>query len=456
MKDLNTAIRKLATIFFFFALITGCNSKLNKESDLAISSNTEELNVMKARPNIVIIVADDQGYADASFQQYHPAEISTPAIDQLASQGMVFTNGYSSAYVCAPTRAGLLTGRYQQRFGFYRARDSRAGMPLNEKTLAQYLKEENYTTGVFGKWHIGLDYEYRPLQRGFDEFYGFLGHGAHSYFDLTCNSGDKHGCIYRNNDIINDEGYLTDVLAEESVKFIGAHAKDDNPFLLYLPFNAVHWPLEAPEEDVARYNTGNGDRDIMLGMLYRMDHAIERVVNKLKETGQYENTLLIYFSDNGGAAKISANNAPLRDYKQSTYEGGIRVPFIISWPEQISPGESEEPVISLDILPTIFEAIGKPLPTDRILDGKSLIPVLRGTQDGPLHNQLFWDGDEGKWSVREGDFKLVHTKSGALELYNLKADIGESENIISSNQVIAGRLESAYNKWRGEMGKPMK
>ena len=193
MKDLNTAIRKLATIFFFVALITGCNSKLNKESDLAISSNTEELNVMKARPNIVIIVADDQGYADASFQQYHPAEISTPAIDQLASQGMVFTNGYSSAYVCAPTRAGLLTGRYQQRFGFYRARDSRAGMPLNEKTLAQYLKEENYTTGVFGKWHIGLDYEYRPLQRGFDEFYGFLGHGAHSYFDLTCNSGDKHG-----------------------------------------------------------------------------------------------------------------------------------------------------------------------------------------------------------------------------------------------------------------------
>ena len=150
-----------------------------------------------------------------------------------------------------------------------------------------------------------MDHEYRPLQRGFDEFYGFLGHGAHSYFDLTCNSDDKHGCIYRNNEIINDEGYLTDVLAEESVKFIDAHAKDDNPFLLYLPFNAVHWPLEAPEEDIARYNTGNGDRDIMLGMLYRMDQAIAKVVDKLKETGQYENTLLIYFSDNGGAAKLA-------------------------------------------------------------------------------------------------------------------------------------------------------
>ncbi len=456
MKSVNLAFRKLTTVLFALVLLTGCNSGLNNKNNLADNSHSDASHVLKGRPNVVIIVADDQGYADASFQDAHPAEVSTPAIDQLASNGMVFTNGYSSAYVCAPTRAGLLTGRYQQRFGFYRARDSRAGMPLSEKTLAQYLKEENYTTGVFGKWHIGLDYEYRPLQRGFDEFYGFLGHGAHSYFDLTCDSSDKHGCIYRNNDIINDEGYLTDVLAEESVKFIDAHAKDENPFLLYLPFNAVHWPLEAPEEDIARYNTGNGDRDIMLGMLYRMDRAIERVVNKLKETGQYENTLLIYFSDNGGAKKISANNAPLRDYKQSTYEGGIRVPFIISWPAQINPGSSDEPVISLDILPTVFEAIGKALPKDRIFDGKSIIPVLNGTQQGPLHEQLFWDGDEGKWSVREGNFKLVHTKNGAIELYNIKEDIGESENIISSNQAIADRLQSAYNKWRGEMGTPMK
>jgi len=456
MKDINIALSKLATVLFAVVLLFGCNSGLKKENNLAINSNSEELNVLKGRPNVVIIVADDQGYADASFQHSHPAEISTPAIDQLASHGMVFTNGYSSAYVCAPTRAGMLTGRYQQRFGFYRASDSRAGMPLSEKTLALYLKEENYATGVFGKWHLGLDYDYRPLQRGFDEFYGFLGHGAHSYFDLTCDSDDKHGCIYRNNEIINDEGYLTDVLAEESVKFIDTHAKDENPFFLYLPFNAVHWPLHAPEEDIARYNTGNGDRDIMLGMLYRMDLAIAKVVNKLKETGQYDNTLLIYFSDNGGAKKISANNSPLRDYKQSTYEGGIRVPFIISWPQRISPGSSDEPVISLDILPTVFEAIGKTLPNDRVLDGKSLFPVINGTQQGPLHNQLFWDGNEGKWSVREGDFKLVHTKNGEFELYNLKEDVGELKNIISSNQEIAVRLQSDYNKWRSEMATPMK
>jgi arylsulfatase A-like enzyme len=449
-------MRKLTTVLIVSLFLFACKSALKKENKLAVKSNQESIAVLSDRPNVVLIVSDDQGYADASFMLASPSEISTPAIDRLASDGIVFTNGYSSAYVCAPTRAGLLTGRYQQRFGFYRASDSRAGMPLSEKTLAQYLKEENYATGVFGKWHLGLDYDYRPLQRGFDEFYGFLGHGAHSYFDLTCPSDDKHGCIYRNNEIIEDVGYLTDILAEESVNFIDIHARDKDPFFLYLPFNAVHWPLHAPEEDIARFNTGNPDRDIMLGMLYRMDLAIESVVNKLKETGEYENTLLIYFSDNGGAAKISANNTPLRDFKQSTYEGGVRVPFIISWPGKINPGTSDEPVISLDVLPTVFEAIGKSLPKDRVFDGKRIIPVINGTLEGPLHEQLFWDGNEDKWAVREGNFKLVKNNKGAIELYNLKEDIGESKNIASSNPEIVKRLESDYNKWRSEMATPMK
>jgi arylsulfatase A-like enzyme len=411
--------------------------------------------VSKNNPNIVIIVSDDQGYGDSSFQDDHPAEISTPAIDQLAASGMVFSNGYASGYVCAPTRAGLLTGRYQQRFGFYRASDSRQGMPINEKTIANYLKEEGYSTGMFGKWHLGLEFDYRPLQRGFDEFYGFLGHGAHSYFDLSCSTEDKHGCIYRNNEIIEDEGYLTDVLAKESIEFIDKQAKTADPFLLYLPFNAVHWPLHAPDADIARFNTGDKDRDIMLGMLYRMDIAIAKVVDKLKETGQYENTIIFYFSDNGGAGKIHANNAPLRDFKQSTYEGGIRVPFIISWPKTISPGKSDEPVISLDILPTIFDMIGKELPEDRTFDGKSILPVIEGTLDEPLHDQLVWDGDEDKWAIRQGDYKLVKNKQGDVELYNLKNDIGESNNIISSNASIAEKLQADYDKWRSEMGTPM-
>ncbi|MFY0653459.1 MAG: sulfatase-like hydrolase/transferase [Cyclobacteriaceae bacterium] len=447
---INTSMFRNVALIAFCLLAAYCNP-LKSE----IRSNAEEEQVVKSKPNIVIIVSDDQGYGDSSFQDEHPAEISTPAIDQLAASGMVFTNGYASGYVCAPTRAGLLTGRYQQRFGFYRASDSRQGMPLSEKTIADYLKEEGYTSGIFGKWHLGLEYDYRPLQRGFDEFYGFLGHGAHSYFDLKCSAGDEHNCIYRNNKIIEDEGYLTDILAEESVNFIDKQSKSADPFFLYLPFNAVHAPLHALEADIARFNTGDKDRDIMLGMLYRMDIAIARVVDKLKETGQYENTIIFYFSDNGGAAKIHANNAPLRDFKQSTYEGGVRVPFIISWPKNISSGKSDEPVISLDILPTILEVIGKDLPKDRVFDGKSILPVIEGTIDGSLHDQLVWDGDEDKWAIRQGDFKLVKNKKGDIELYNLKNDIGESNNIISSNATIAKKLQADYDKWRSEMGTPM-
>ncbi len=407
-----------------------------------------------SNPNIVIIVADDQGYADVSFHD-HPNEISTPAIDRLAEDGVVFSNGYASAYVCAPTRAGLLTGKYQQRFGFYKARDSRKGMPLSEKTIANYLSEEGYVSGIFGKWHLGLEYDYRPLQRGFDEFYGFLGHGAHSYFDLDCEEDQRHNCIYRNNEIIEDEGYLTDILAEESCNFIEKQARAEQPFFLYLPFNAVHFPLEAPQEDINRFTTEDSDRNIMLAMLYRMDLAVGKVIDKLKSEGLYENTLIFYFSDNGGARKIHANNMPLRDYKQSTYEGGIRVPFIISWPAKFEPGKRDEPVITIDILPTILDVLNI-LTKEMMLDGRSILPAINGKLDNPLHDFLFWDGDEEKWAVRSGDFKLVKNNSGHVELYNINKDIGESNNIIESNNEMAEVLLNEYRTWRNSMSQPMK
>ncbi|GAG78487.1 unnamed protein product, partial [marine sediment metagenome] len=212
-----------------------------------------------APPNIVLIVSDDQGYADASCYD-HPKEVSTPNIDRLARQGVRLTNAYASAYVCAPTRAGLLTGRYQQRFGFYTGGDSRTGLPLSEVTLADLLKKQGYATAVIGKWHVGIKPDYRPLKRGFDEFYGFLGHGAHDYFDLRIT--DDHTSIYRNEKPINDTGYLTHNLTRRAVSFIERHRKQ--PFFLYLPFNAVHWPLQAPPEYIKRFNTGNKDRDIYL------------------------------------------------------------------------------------------------------------------------------------------------------------------------------------------------
>ncbi len=408
------------------------------------------------RPNIVIILADDQGNADAGYQRT-PAEVSTPAIDKLASEGVIFTNGYASAYVCAPTRAGLLTGRYQQRFGFFTAADSREGLPLSEITLADLLQKEGYKTGVFGKWHVGLKEPYHPLSRGFNEFYGFLGHGAHDYFDLTCkeNGDDFHQCIYRNNETINDTGYLTDNLAREACSFIEKQAEEEDPFFLYLPFNAVHFPLQAPEEDIKKFDTGNKDRDIMLAMLHRMDIAIGNVIKSLKDEGVYENTLIFYFSDNGGAKKVSANNLPFRDYKQSVYEGGLRVPFIISWPDKLKHSVCNEPVISLDIMPTICAALNIELPKDRVYDGKDIFPAIRGEIKEPLHPELFWDGNQNKWALRMGDWKLVSPKSGVFELYNLKDDLGEKNNLAKQYPERTTAMKNKYKEWRNEMAKPM-
>jgi len=352
-------------------------------------------------PNVIILLADDQGYADVSYHE-HPNGISTPAIDQLAKSGVVFTNGYASAYVCAPTRAGLLTGRYQQRYGFYTASDSRQGLPVSEILLPELLKKKGYKTGVFGKWHLGLEKPYYPTSRGFDTFYGFLGHGGHDYFDLDCpeNPDDIHQCLYRNEEKISDTGYLTDNLAREACGFIEENAKSDAPFFLYLPFNAVHAPLQAPEKDIQKFNSGDKDRNIQLAMIYRMDLAIGQVINKLKETGEYNNTLIFYFSDNGGAKVTKAINTPLRDYKHSVYEGGIRVPFVISWPDRITSGTSDEPVISLDIMPTICAILGINLPSDRVYDGCNIFPVLQGNQKNPVHEKLCWDGNDGIWAIR--------------------------------------------------------
>jgi arylsulfatase A-like enzyme len=411
----------------------------------------------KDRPNIVIILSDDQGFGDVSYQD-HPKEINTPAIDKLAAQGVVFTNGYASAYVCAPTRAGLLTGRYQQRFGFYRASDSRIGMPLSEITLAEVLKKEGYTTGVFGKWHLGLTKEYHPCSRGFDEFYGFLGHGAHDYFDYSCaeDSDDFHQCIYRNFNTISDKGYLTDNLAREACSFITSNANKKNPFFLYLPFNAVHTPMQAPEEDIARFNTGDDKRDILLAMLYRMDVAIEQVISTLKKERVYDNTIIFFLSDNGGAKASSANNLPLRDFKHSVYEGGFRVPFIMSWPDKLKHAVCDEPVISIDIMPTVCGALNIELPNDRIYDGKNMLNAISGDLKQALHNELYFDGNDDTWAVREGNWKLLFSKKGNMELYNLDADLSEKDNLAFQNQDKTDELKSKYEKWRSEMGEPIR
>ena len=402
----------------------------------------------KGKPNILLIVSDDQGYGDASCY-FHGREVNTPGIDRLAAGGVRFTNGYASGWVWAPTRAGLLTGRYQQRFGFYTAGDSRTGLPLTEITIADILKKHGYATGVFGKWHLGIEEPYHPLKRGFDEFYGFLGHGAHDYFNLK--PTDAYTSIYRNERIINDTGYLTDNLAREAVSFIERHKHE--PFFCYLPFNAVHWPMQAPEADIKGFDTDTKDRNIYLAMLKRMDIGIANVLEALKVNGVYENTLIFFFSDNGGAKKNSANNGRLRDFKQSVYEGGIRVPFIVSWPGKLKPGTTcDEPVICMDLLPTICAAVGAALPKDRVYDGRNMLDVLHSNAKGPLHEALFWSDNGPQWGIRMGKWKLLANRSGDLELYNLDADLSETANLVKAHPETVAHLQKTFDDWKSEMG----
>ena len=439
MKKLNYIL--IASIALFIGSTTFLYAQKNKKSK---------------RPNIVIILTDDQGNADAGYQR-SPATVNTPAIDKLSEEGIIFTNGYASGYVCSPTRAGLLTGRYQQRFGFYRAPDSRIGLPLTEITIADVLKENGYATGAFGKWHLGLTEEYHPNNRGFDEFYGFLGHGAHDYFDLTIkeNASDFHQAIYRNLDKISDTGYLTYNLAREANAFIKAKANKEDPFFLYLPFNAVHTPMQAPEEDIKMFNTGNPKRDILLAMLHRMDVAIGEVVKTLKEEGVYDNTLIFFLSDNGGANASVADNLPLNGSKHTVYEGGYRVPFIISWPDKLKHEISDEPIISIDIMTTICAVLDIELPKDVIYDGRDILSTVQGKSKGPLHEQLFFDGNDGSWAIREGDWKLLYSKKKSLELYNLKNDYIEQNNLLAEYPEKVTDLKAKYTTWRSEMGKPM-
>jgi arylsulfatase A-like enzyme len=396
-------------------------------------------------PNIVVILSDDHGYADVSCYEHDTRQVRTPNIDRIARRGVRFTQGYASGYVCAPTRAGLLTGRYQQRFGMYTASDSRAGLPLGEITLADVLRQRGYATAALGKWHLGLDEAHHPLKRGFDEFYGFLGHGGHDYFDFRL-TAQKYDSIWRNRNVIEDQGYLTDNLGREAVGFVQRNSK--RPFFLYLAFNAVHAPLQAPEETIRKYSTGNRDRDTYLAMLEHEDSAVGRLLDELGKQKLDRNTLIFFLSDNGGARNTSASNGRLRDYKHTVYEGGIRVPFLVSWPSKLRPGVvSNEPVMSIDIMPTAVAAAGGAMPRDRVMDGRDLMPALTGKASGPVHESLYWDCDEGRRAIRQGRWKLVDNQ-GALELFDIEADLSEKRDVSAQHPDMVGRLKADFDAWR--------
>jgi arylsulfatase A-like enzyme len=401
------------------------------------------------KPNIVVIVADDLGYADVLFNPLHPKEVTTPHLDSLAKESIICRQGYVSGHVCAPTRAGVMTGRYQQRMGFYTAGPLGAGMPMSEKIFPQYFKPAGYATAQFGKWHLGATPEFGPALRGFDEVFGFLGRGAHDYFKLD----DPNDPIYRGTTPVHETGYLTDRLGEEASAFITrSKAK---PFMVYLAFNAVHAPLQAPADEIAKFNTGTTERNTLLAMGKRMDDAIGKVVATLKSEGVWENTLLFFISDNGGPLSQTADNTPLRGGKHQDYEGGIRVPFLVCWPGKLKPGESQAVVSSLDILPTALAASDLSLPKEKPLDGINLLPILRGESPAPTRN-LFWcsGSEEGWWAVRSGDWKLVGEKA-RVGLFDLAKDVSEKNDLAAKMPEKVAELTKLHDAWLAELPEPI-
>ncbi|NOR73680.1 MAG: sulfatase-like hydrolase/transferase, partial [Draconibacterium sp.] len=365
------------------------------------------------KPNIIVIIADDLGNADVGYHNQE-TEIPTPNIDKLAAAGVSFTSGYVMAPVCGPSRAALLSGRYQQSFGFvdnpgpFRASpDVVPGIPTTVKILPEYLKEHGYVTGMFGKWHVGGESgedKYFPTNRGFDEFYGFMG-GASSYF---VEENTKMTLFRQEQPVENEPQYLTDALSREAVDFI--ERQQNKPFFVYLPFNAVHGPLQAPDSLIDKFSfVENESRRKLCAMQYNMDKAIGEVLNKLDELNLTENTLIFFISDNGG--KIKGNysyNTPYNGQKGTLYEGGIRLPFCIRWPGKIAESSVyNKPVCSMDILPTILNILDDNAVNSSEITGKNLLPFILGEKENEPHDILYWWINK-QWAVRDTEWKLVY------------------------------------------------
>lgn len=408
----------------------------------------------KVRPNIVLIVADDLGYGDLGIQGCK--DFATPRIDSIATDGIRFTNAYVSAPVCAPSRAGLLTGHWQDRFGFEGNPEpgSTWGLPLAEKTIAERLKTQGYATGIFGKWHQGETPEFHPNKRGFDEFFGFLS-GMHSY---TQANDPKWGPLMRNSEPVALDKYLTQAIAEESAGFIDRHK--DKPFFLYAAFNAPHSPCEAPQSYLDQVSQiQDPHRRIYAAMVRALDDGVGTVLDAIKKNGLEDNTIVIFISDNGGpilegAAVNGSSNGSLRGGKAEVWEGGIRVPFFVRWPGRLTPGKVlDEPVISLDILPTALDVAGAP--ADPTLDGKDILPWMGGKSPAPVRTPFFWKF-YGQMAVRDGNLKIVRPNTGKkVELYNLKNDSSETNDLSAGDPEHVDAMKAGYDAWNKGNAKPL-
>ena len=403
------------------------------------------------KPNVIIFLSDDVGWGEYGFQG--AKDIPTPHIDSIAHSGVRFTQGYVSGPYCSPTRAGLMTGRYQTRFGHEFNSTARvSGLALSETTIADRMKALGYATIAVGKWHLGMKTEFRPWQRGFDEFYGNL---ANTPFYHPTNFVDSR--VSKEVQPVEDKGfYTTDEYARRAVKFIDEHK--DQPWFLYLPFNAQHAPLQAPQKYLDRFpQIQDEKRRIFAAMMSAMDDAVGQVLAKVKDLGQEEDTIVFFLADNGGPTpQTTSSNGPLRGFKATTWEGGVRVPFAMQWKGRIKPGQTfEQPIIQLDILPTVVTAAGGVVDPSWRLDGVDLLPYLDGKATGSPHDTLYWRFGK-QWAIRHHDHKLLVARGSGEdpELYNLSSDLGESQNLATKETAKLAELQKLWNAWNAEQAPP--
>ncbi len=458
------------------------------------------------RPNIVIILADDLGKTDISL---YGGRVATPRIDALGHEGATCTEGYITSPICSPSRAGLMTGRYQQRFGheiqpheryprnrleyyifkYFLASDDfrvadliafprfediiQQGLPLSEVTLAEVLRRQGYQTAIMGKWHLGSSPDRIPIRRGFDYHYGF--YEAHTLYadphdpDIVSQRhddfADRHiwslgrqgNCALRRNDqVVDEKVYLTQKITQESVRWLEAHR--DGPFFLYVPFSAPHTPFQVPRQYYERFaDVSDPIHRVYYGMIAALDDGVGAIMDTLARLGLDDRTLVFFLSDNGGATYTGAtDNAPLRGGKFTNFEGGINIPFVVRYRGTIPAGTAcPHPVSALDVFATAVDLAGADLPTDRPYDGVSLLPFLTGQTLAAPHEALFWRSEYHK-AIRQGDWKLVKDEmSGRTVLFDLASDESERRNLASVHPDVVRDLEAALTRWENQMVSPL-
>jgi arylsulfatase A-like enzyme len=417
------------------------------------------------RPNVVLIITDDMGWSDLG--SYGATDVATPNIDSLARDGIKLTDFYANGTTCTPTRAALISGRYQQRFGLETPLPTATrpggerGLPVTGYSLPQLLKGNGYATGLVGKWHLGYKPEHSPNAHGFDYFFG-LKSGYHDYYTHTANDGVPD--LWENDRPIDREGYTTDLVTERALRFIEQHAR--GPFFIDIAYNAPHWPYQVPGEasvapgnarHVMPHEPGAGSRADYVAMVEQVDRGVGEVLAALERLQIADHTIVIFTNDNGG--EWLSSNEPLNGRKWLVWEGGIRVPALVRWPGRIPAGKVSDQVgITMDLTASILAITGTSVPADAALDGMNLFPIFQG--DAPeVERTLFWRSGtpsplqtaaRPQTAVRRGDWKLI-IDSGHTFVFDLRTDIGERHDLASKRQDVAQELWPLLKAWEEEV-----